>query len=483
MDAMTQLYMEETEELLQNAEECLIRLEAEYSCEDINELFRIAHTIKGSSHLAGYEDIGNLMHKIEDMLDCARNGSLLFDQSIVSLCFEGLDIVKRMLLYQKEPQPGEREEDLVRTASRIREAIEAHIGAHKKKEKEEKTATEPTLTGIVSSLLSREPKGKNKFYITFFIEEDAPMVSPVVIMILKSIEEIGSLVYSSVADSYFSGCADQEIGSFEVILSTDIEEGELYTYFALSYVDRINVVDLTRSRLEENDYSFNDRESASYMAVLGVFMKLYGLLFGPSGETKDGRDKPEALESLRREAESLFAPMNHQNKIGGFIRDFEELFSQIARIQEEGEQEELCGQIRTQIAKLMERANNYTKGRYIFRVFKPEKNDFIQRLRNFAGMVQSTLMILVDVSSLRILHEDEVKELIRIKRQTEARGIQMGIITEGPGARRILNIFDSIKPLEEFAVFKSDLEALLWLLGRQDFLPRAESPAEGLRQN
>jgi len=49
-----------------------------------------------------YEDIGNIMHKIEDMLDCARNGSILFDQSIVSLCFEGLDIVKKMLQYKKE---------------------------------------------------------------------------------------------------------------------------------------------------------------------------------------------------------------------------------------------------------------------------------------------------------------------------------------------------------------------------------------------
>jgi len=55
--------MEETEDMLQRAEECIIRLEMEYSDLDVNELFRIAHTIKGSSYMVGYEDIGKIMHK------------------------------------------------------------------------------------------------------------------------------------------------------------------------------------------------------------------------------------------------------------------------------------------------------------------------------------------------------------------------------------------------------------------------------------
>ena len=63
MDTMIESYMEETEDMLQRAEECIIRLEMEYSDLDVNELFRIAHTIKGSSYMVGYEDIGKIMHK------------------------------------------------------------------------------------------------------------------------------------------------------------------------------------------------------------------------------------------------------------------------------------------------------------------------------------------------------------------------------------------------------------------------------------
>lgn len=95
MDTLIQSYLEETEDMLQNAEECIIKLETEFSVSEINELFRIAHTIKGSSYMVGYEDIGSLMHKLEDMLDLVRNGSISFNRDITAFYFEGIDIVKK----------------------------------------------------------------------------------------------------------------------------------------------------------------------------------------------------------------------------------------------------------------------------------------------------------------------------------------------------------------------------------------------------
>jgi len=475
MDSMIQFYMEETEDMLQKAEECIIRLEKEYSPVDVNELFRIAHTIKGSSHMVGYEDIGNIMHKIEDMLDCARNGSILFDQSIVSLCFEGLDIVKKMLQYKKEQEPREMMEDLINAASRINEMVEALIRANKKEE--EKTAADQPKMGMVSSLLNKKPKGKNKYYITFFIDEDAPMVSPVFIMILKSVEDIGTLVYSSVTDSYFSGCpGDHEIKTFDIILCTDIDEAELYTYFDLSYVERINIVDLTRSKLEENDYYFNDSDNTPYIIILRVFMKLYNILFSWPKEFKINKEELHMIESLHCEAVNAFGRMKNKNKTSTFIKDFNEFYSLIIKIYDgqSGTGEDLCSNIRAQMVKLMETVYNYTKGKHIFRVFKPEKNNFINRLRDFIGMVDKplTLISLIDLSKLAILHENEVKDLIEIKKQMEAQDIEMGIIAEGPDARRIINIFDSIKPVEEFNLFKSELDAILGMLHSEDSFRR-----------
>jgi len=467
--------MEETEDMLQRAEECIIRLEIEYSSVDVNELFRIAHTIKGSSHMVGYEDIGNLMHKVEDMLDCARNGSILFDQSIVSLCFDGLDAVKKMLQYKKEPGPQEIMEGLVNSASTIREMVEVFIKVNKREE--EKSIVIQQEMGIVSSLLNKKAKGKNKYYITFFIEEDAPMVSPILMIILNSFEDIGTLVYSSVGDNYFSGdSSSNEINTFDIIISTDIDEAELYTYFALFYVEKINIVDLTRSILEENDYCFNDTSYTPYVVILRAFMKLYNIFFIQPKEFKINKDEYSIIESLHCEVINAFGNMKNKNKINAFIKNFNEFYSLTLKIYDEqlGTDEKLYSNSHTLIVKLIEKLYNDIKGKYIFSIFKSQKDGFIHSLRNFIGMMNksSTLIMLIDISKLSILHENEVKDLIEMKRLLEVQDIEINIISDGPDSRKIINIFDSIKSVEEFKVFRSELDAILGMFQSEDFFHR-----------
>ena len=103
---------------------------------------------------------------------------------------------------------------------------------------------------------------------------------------------------------------------------------------------------------------------------------------------------------------------------------------------------------RQQVLRLMERAYNYTKGKHIFSIFKSERGSFISRLRNFIEKLNksSTLILLIDLSKLTILHENEVKDLIEIKKQIESQDIEIAIIAEGPDARRIINIFGFYKP-------------------------------------
>jgi two-component system chemotaxis sensor kinase CheA len=466
---MIQFYMEETEDMLQKAEECIIRLEIEYSDIDVNELFRIAHTIKGSSYMVGYEDIGKLMHKIEDMLDYARNGSILFDQSIVSLCFEGIDIVKKMIQCKKDKGSHEIMESLIDAALRINEMVEVFIRINKK-EKGIIVTKEPEI-GVISSRLSKQSKGKNTYYITFFFEEDIPMVSPVLLMILNSVEDIGTLVFSSIGDDYFSGnSSEHDLKTFDIIISTNTEEVELYTYFALFYIERINIVNLSRSKLEENDYSFIDNENILYISIVKVFMMLYKIIF--KLELKINSEDIDSMRSLHSQAIHALDKMKNKDAIAKFTIDFNDLYSQIIIIvvQEVEVDEKLREHIQTRMVKLMERAYNFTKGKYIFSIFKAEGEIFISRLKNFIGMLNksSTLILLIDLSQLTILHENEVKDLIQIKKQIESQEIEIGIIADGPDSRRIVNIFDSIKQVEEFAVFKSYFGAVLGILNSDD---------------
>jgi len=475
VDAMIQLYMEETEDMLQKAEECIMRLEIEYSDIDINELFRIAHTIKGSSHMVGYADIGNLMHKIEDMLDCVRNGSIIFDMSIVSLCLEGLDAVKKMLQYKNEQGSQEIMDNIIKNASRINEMIEEFISFNKKEE-EKAIIIEPEI-GIVSSCLNKGPKGRNKYYITFFMEEDVPMVSPVLMMILNTVNDVGSLLYSSVGDSYFSGsCGDEEIKTFDIILSTDIDEAEMYTYFSLFYIEKINIVNLSRSTVEENDYSFIENDDTLYVIILKTLMKLYKIVFVISKEFKINKEDIYIMQSLHSASVKAFNKIKNTNAIHNFIIDFNGLHNNIIEIcdgQLEAD-EEFCKHIREKLIDLIERFYQYSKGKYIFSVFKSEEDGFISKLKKFIEMLNktSTIILLINLGELTVMDENQVKDLIEIKRQLESKDIEIGIILGGLNDRKIVNIFDSIKQVEEFHVYRSELHAILGIFNSDESIDR-----------
>ncbi len=74
MEAMVDVYIFETTGLLEQLDEILLRTEQanEFTDDDINEIFRIMHTVKGSSAMMGFENLQQLAHKGEDMFFIIR---------------------------------------------------------------------------------------------------------------------------------------------------------------------------------------------------------------------------------------------------------------------------------------------------------------------------------------------------------------------------------------------------------------------------
>ncbi|MBA1334462.1 MAG: hypothetical protein HPY66_2311 [Firmicutes bacterium] len=464
MDSMLLTYLEETEDMLQKAEECLIRLEMGHSTVDVNELFRIAHTVKGSSYMVGYEDIGNLMHKLEDMLDCARNGSIQFEQSLVSLCFEGLDAVKMMFQYKKEPDDEADGASLADAALRIGEMIDAFLRVNKKEE--EKTSVKQPEGGIVASLLGKKRSGKNMFYMCFVIEEDAPMVSPVFIMILKSVESVGSLVYTSFSDEYLSGSYScEDIRICDIIISTDLDEAELYAYFNLSYVEKINVINISRKNMDENDIPLTQTNQTIFEIFFDGYIKLHHLLFKQPMEFGFRGGETAQLQQWYTDINNSIGKTQANKAVMGFAEEINALYKLIMYYTAEHVKanEMLESIIREQYTKLLEKAYGYVRGKFIYGLFRSGSKEFIPRLKEYIGLVNkpSIRKIFIDMRKISVVDAHELKELIDIKRRLKAQGIEINIIANGPYARRIVNIFDSIKSIEEFKMFNTELDAVI----------------------
>lgn len=467
MDTMIQSYMEETEDLLQRAEECIIKLEEQFTYDDINELFRIAHTIKGSSYMVGYEDLGNLMHKIEDMLDSVRNGSILFDSQTSSLCFEGIDIAKKILLSKEMLNASEVTNEYLDEASTVCKKIQMLVS--KTKTKKAVTKSDEINTGIVSNLLNRIPKGKNKFYIKISIEEDTPMISPVFTLIFKCIENIGSLLYSSVTDDFLCSDADNDIRELEMILCTDIDEAELYTYFSLFYVEKINILNLNSN--EDNAYYFNETDYTPYLNLLNTTMSLCKIAFLDINEVN--------LKQLQNDTADALGRLRNKAKVKIYNNEFNDLFNLAKKMlnAKAASRTRIKADLQEQLHNLIEKMYYSIKGKYIVRYIKLNQDNVISSLKNFLGLINksSTFIILIDLCKLSILHEDEIKELISIINELQNQGIETGLVIYGKNSRKIINIFDSIQSEYKFNVFSNELDAIIRILTASDSFQKINS--------
>jgi len=98
MEQALQTFFEESYELLGDMERMLLDLEMEETTPDqLNALFRVMHTIKGSAGLFALDDIVRFTHQVENALDRLRSGTLTLDETLAGLLLRCHDHVKALL--------------------------------------------------------------------------------------------------------------------------------------------------------------------------------------------------------------------------------------------------------------------------------------------------------------------------------------------------------------------------------------------------
>lgn len=63
----------------------------------IDELFRAAHTLKGSAAMMGFQGISDISHKAEDMLGLFRSKSIPINRDTLNFLFDSVDAIKLMI--------------------------------------------------------------------------------------------------------------------------------------------------------------------------------------------------------------------------------------------------------------------------------------------------------------------------------------------------------------------------------------------------
>lgn len=107
--ALIEFFLIEAEDHIQNLTNGLLAIEKAPENRDVlDELFRTAHTLKGSAAMMGYSVVSEIAHRMEDALSQVRSGEHPADTKIVNFALETLDSIKLVIqdiTQRKEEDP------------------------------------------------------------------------------------------------------------------------------------------------------------------------------------------------------------------------------------------------------------------------------------------------------------------------------------------------------------------------------------------
>ncbi|WP_423995633.1 ATP-binding protein [Halorubrum trapanicum] len=123
MDSHRAAFVAEAEDGITDLNNALLALEADpEDAEAMDDVFRVAHTLKGNAAAMGYEDVSDFGHALEDLLDAVRQGDREVTPELMDLLFEGVDTVEAMV--DEIADTGEVSTDPSDLESRLREMEE-----------------------------------------------------------------------------------------------------------------------------------------------------------------------------------------------------------------------------------------------------------------------------------------------------------------------------------------------------------------------
>lgn len=190
------MYIYETNTLLEQLE--TIVLEAEkadtFSQDDVNEIFRIMHTIKGSSAMMEYDSLATVSHRIEDLFFIIRENTMAVVSEenrpcLFDLMFQSIDY------FRSEMEKVEAGQPLDKNIDTFLENVNSLISKIKGENPPEAAASVPTPAPAVSSSESSTPTktaGGNPdfpYELHVFFDEGCGMENLRAYMLVVSIQD------------------------------------------------------------------------------------------------------------------------------------------------------------------------------------------------------------------------------------------------------------------------------------------------------
>lgn len=304
-DNILHMFLEDTREHLADIETDLLDIEeagADFDPELVNKVFRTAHSIKGSAGFLNLDNVRDLSHKIENVLDMVRNREMVPTPDVVSVILAAFDKLEELVenIHESEQM------DISAHVETLRNLVTANLP-----EEQQKLVTSNKTLGLPGGRdiftisehdLKQARKGGNYIYLVEYdLIHDVHKQGKTPLDLMRFLEKSG-LILDCRMDISQVGDLDQELSNripFHVLYATILEPDLARAIFQVEqrYIHSI----------EEQD----EREAAQAGPEIPVEPLRLGREVDQQSLDDLERQLNEALAGAGTEAASVSPPQPH----------------------------------------------------------------------------------------------------------------------------------------------------------------------------
>jgi len=200
-----QVFFDESAEHLESMESILLKLDpGAPELEDLNAIFRAAHSIKGGAGTFGFTDIAEVTHVAETLLDRLRRQELALETTMVDALLETSDVIKAQLAAHKA---GELSDPAAASAVRARLESVSEGGS------------------VLAVKAEKTPSQTSKTSRRFGVRFEAPSDDPGVANLIAELRSIGEV--EVVEPARGRGRRKGKLYAWDLLVTTTADETEL----------------------------------------------------------------------------------------------------------------------------------------------------------------------------------------------------------------------------------------------------------------
>lgn len=198
MNQYLEIFIEESQEHLQSLNHSLLGLETNpKDMKRLNEIFRVAHTIKGMAGTMGFSKMTKLTHQMENLLDSIRNGKTEVTTFTVDVLFECLDFLENSVncIASNGEESNNSADEIVNKLNNILNGQKANEAAA---ESSKLVSSDSGImkfnqydNGVIAKALEQ---GFNVFKIRIILDKGCMLKSARAFIVFQTVERYGDII-------------------------------------------------------------------------------------------------------------------------------------------------------------------------------------------------------------------------------------------------------------------------------------------------